>query len=145
MKAVHFQPSAKQCFSSILTNVCAQTYMANFAWPPINVVCVGRKRKFQRQILWYILLYGKVYVLFFYSSLSLQETQTSILQLDLLYKYVYYSCLEKQTHFFFFRVLQLIFHFPFVYLRLQKMFHFAIESKCLYALSITDFILTSLT
>jgi len=101
MKAVHFQPSAKQCFSSILTNVCEQTYMMNFAWPPINVVCCGSKRKFQRQILWYIRLYGKCLCPFFYSTLSLSGTPTSILQLDLLCKYVYYSCLGGEKNFFF--------------------------------------------
>jgi len=96
MKAVRFQPSAKQCFSSILTNVCEQTYMISYAWPPINVVCGGSKRKFQRQILWYIYLYGKSQCTFCYSTLLLSGTQNSILQLDLLYKYVYYSCLEKK-------------------------------------------------
>jgi hypothetical protein len=102
MKAVHIQPSGKQCFSSILTNVCEQTYMMNYAWPPINVVCGVSKRKFQRQILWYVHLYGKGLCTFFYSTFSLSGTPTSKLQLDLLYKYVYCSWLEKKKNIFFF-------------------------------------------
>jgi hypothetical protein len=66
-------------FSSILVNICAQTYTMNNGWPPINVIFGGSKKKFQRQALCYNNLYGKDLSMFFYSTLSVSGMPTSIL------------------------------------------------------------------
>jgi hypothetical protein len=66
----------------------------------LTLSAVEARGNFKGRFSGYIHLYGKGLCTFLYSTLSLSGTPTSIPQLDLLYKYVYFSSLEKK-HFFF--------------------------------------------
>ena len=79
--------------------------MTNNAWLPIKVVFGESRMKFQRQTLWYTNLYGKFLCMFFLHYVVIIRDTTSILELDLLYKYVYYSYFEEnKTEFFLQRI-----------------------------------------